>query len=124
MSQEQGLHLRKQVGNRVRTARESLGWTQADLARRAGVSQNTVGSIENGKHQAQPQKLRLVLDALGLSPMGDATWLNTEGVPADAQAFLTVLAARLSVLDENQRARLMARVYPILLVEDIEANSN
>jgi transcriptional regulator with XRE-family HTH domain len=114
---------RVQVGHRVRHARESLGWTQAVLAKRAGISQNTVLSIENGKHQAQPTKLRQVFDALGLSPLGDTTWLNTEGVPADAQAFLTVIAARLAAItDENRRARLMARVYPMLLVDDLVDN--
>lgn len=112
---------RVQIGNRVRHARESLGWTQAALARRAGVSPNTVLAIENGKHMALAVKLRAVFDALGLSPLGDVTWLNADGVPADAQTFLTVAAARLAVLSEEHRMRLIARVYPMLLVDDIEA---
>jgi transcriptional regulator with XRE-family HTH domain len=113
---------RVQVGNRVRRARESLGWSQAALSRRAGVSPNTVLAIENGKHMTQAQKLRQVFDALGLSPVGDATWLNADGVPADAQTFLTVAAARLAAMSEDHRTRLIARVYPILLVDDIEAD--
>lgn len=111
---------RAQIGHRVRHARESLGWSQAALARRAGVSPNTVLAVENGKHTTQPAKLRQVFDALGLTPLGDVTWLNADGVPADAQTFLTVAAARLAAMNEDHRMRLIARIYPMLLVDDLE----
>jgi len=110
---------RLKVGERVQQAREHLGWSQAVLAKNAGVSENTVSSIERGKHRTQPEKLRAVLDALGLAaPLGDITWLNMEDVPKDVQVFLTVVAQRLTGLDDHHRARLLARVYPMLLVDD------
>ncbi|WP_370177067.1 helix-turn-helix transcriptional regulator [Alteriqipengyuania sp.] len=34
--------------NRVRSARDDRGWTQAELARRMGVSRKTVNTVENG----------------------------------------------------------------------------
>jgi len=37
------------VRNRLKDLRAQRGWTQADLAARAGVSRQTINSIEKGK---------------------------------------------------------------------------
>ena len=34
--------------NRLREARAAAGWTQAELARRVGVSRKTINTVENG----------------------------------------------------------------------------
>jgi putative transcriptional regulator len=34
--------------NRLREERARLGWTQAELAERAGVSRKTINTVENG----------------------------------------------------------------------------
>ena len=36
--------------NRVRTWREQAGWSQGELARRLGVSRQTVNSLETGRY--------------------------------------------------------------------------
>lgn len=108
---------RKEVGARVRQARNDRGWSQGRLAEEAGVTENTVLSIEQGRRQTQAAKLRAVLDALGMpAPIDDA--LSLDGVPEDARIFLKVAAQRLKVLDETERARVLARAYPALLVTD------
>lgn len=38
------------VKNAIRDRRIALGWTQADLAERLGVSRQTVNAIETGKY--------------------------------------------------------------------------
>jgi putative transcriptional regulator len=38
----------QRLGNRLKQARASLGWTQADLAQRVGVSRKTINTVENG----------------------------------------------------------------------------
>jgi putative transcriptional regulator len=35
--------------NRIRVLRAERGWSQAELAERAGVSRNSINSIENGR---------------------------------------------------------------------------
>lgn len=53
------------------TARlDELGWSQADLVRRSGLSDPTVRSLMNGKLRGTPRKpsLRKLCDALGWSP--------------------------------------------------------
>lgn len=36
------------LGNTLKAARARLGWTQADLAQRVGVSRKTINTVENG----------------------------------------------------------------------------
>lgn len=51
--------------NRIRAARQSLGWTQNDLARKAGISARTIHAIEKGRPCRQATKRR-ILNALGV----------------------------------------------------------
>jgi DNA-binding XRE family transcriptional regulator len=51
--------------NRIRAARQALGWTQADLARRAEVSTRTIHAVEKGQVCRQSTK-RHILNALGV----------------------------------------------------------
>lgn len=36
------------LANNLRAERERLGWTQAELAERIGVSRKTINTVENG----------------------------------------------------------------------------
>jgi len=38
------------VRNRLRVLRAELGWSQAELAQRLGVSRQTVNAVETGKY--------------------------------------------------------------------------
>jgi len=40
--------LNEQLGNCLKDRRGELGWTQAELAERVGVSRKTVNTVENG----------------------------------------------------------------------------
>jgi len=106
---------RREVGDKVKQARLERGWSQARLAKEAGVSENTVISIERGVRATQAGKLRPVLDALGLATPPDGS-LDLEGVPEDVRIFLRVASQRLSVLGEQDRARVLADIYPRLMM--------
>lgn len=51
--------------NRIRAARQALGWTQNELASRAGVSPRTIHAVEQGRSCRQATKRR-ILTALGV----------------------------------------------------------
>jgi len=51
--------------NRIRAARQALGWTQNELAKRAGVSARTIHAVEKGRPCRQATK-RHILNALGV----------------------------------------------------------
>ena len=57
--------------NRIRAARQALGWTQNDLARRAHVSPRTIHAVEKGRPCRQATKRR-ILAALSV-PWEDRT---------------------------------------------------
>jgi transcriptional regulator with XRE-family HTH domain len=51
--------------NRIKAARQALGWTQNELARKAGISARTIHAIEKGRPCRQATK-RCILGALGV----------------------------------------------------------
>jgi transcriptional regulator with XRE-family HTH domain len=51
--------------NRVRITRQTIGWTQNELAERAGVAPRTVHAVEKGRPCRQETKRR-ILTALGV----------------------------------------------------------
>lgn len=53
------------TGARIRAARERLGWSQADLAKRASTSQANVHRVEAGQVE-HSRYLAAILEALGL----------------------------------------------------------
>ena len=62
--------------NRIRAARQALGWTQNDLAARAGVSTRTIHAIEKGRPCRQATK-RHILNALGVPWEARADYFTT-----------------------------------------------
>ena len=52
--------------NRIRAAREALGWTQNELALKAEISPRTIHAVEKGQDCRQATK-RKILIALGVA---------------------------------------------------------
>ena len=56
------------LASRVRTARVRYGMSQAELARRIGVSKNTMNHIESGKTpDPAASRIKAIADVLGVS---------------------------------------------------------
>jgi len=51
--------------NRIRAARQALGWTQNELAQKANVSPRTIHAVEKGRACRQATKRR-ILSALSV----------------------------------------------------------
>lgn len=64
------------IGQRIKAAREHLHMSQAELARRVGVSAGTIGNHESGARD-KPRELNAIASALGI----DAAWLEHGGGP-------------------------------------------
>jgi len=59
---------RERFGERLKRFRESRGWSQRELAQRAGIPQPTVGYLETGRRSGLTvETARRIADALGVS---------------------------------------------------------
>lgn len=56
------------IGKRVVQLRERIGWSQNELARRAGISQSTLSDIENNVNGPNSSTLYKLANALGCTP--------------------------------------------------------
>src|SRR5262245_9572984 len=71
-------------GQKVRAYRMRLGWSQEDLAGRAGVDVKTVGNIETGRTQPRPSTIRLLIHALQLNDRDHADFYANATAPRPA----------------------------------------
>ncbi|BBP95937.1 hypothetical protein BSFA1_10660 [Burkholderia sp. SFA1] len=62
------------IGKRLIEAREKRGWSQEELADKAGVSQGTIGHLESGRNKSST-KLSQIAAALGVT----VEWLTGSG---------------------------------------------
>jgi transcriptional regulator with XRE-family HTH domain len=65
------------ISLRIRELREARGWSQAELAERAGVRQATISTLETGKARRLLDVLERIAEALEVAPAK----LLGEGVP-------------------------------------------
>ncbi|MEZ4333801.1 MAG: helix-turn-helix transcriptional regulator [Myxococcota bacterium] len=79
--------------NRIRAARQALGWTQNDLAERANVSPRTIHAVEKGRACRQATK-RHILNALGVPwEMRDEYFVRVRSVRPTPAAAVEVRTA-------------------------------
>ncbi|MDP2771960.1 MAG: helix-turn-helix domain-containing protein, partial [Nocardioides sp.] len=65
-------------GERLRRQREAAGYSQEQLAQRAGLSANAIGALERGERKRPyPDTLRRLAEALGLDEESRASWSAT-----------------------------------------------
>ena len=80
--------------NRIRAARQALGWTQTDLAKKANVSPRTIHAVEKGRPCRQATK-RHILNALGVPwEMRDEYLVRARSVRPVAASVRPVQPAR------------------------------
>ncbi len=57
----------RDLGNRLRTRREKLGWTQVELGDRCELHRTFIGSVERGERNVSILNLRNICGVLRLS---------------------------------------------------------
>ena len=56
------------IGLRIKSARESLGFSQIDMHNKTGLSRTVLINYEAGRHKPSAREIKLICDALHLSP--------------------------------------------------------
>ena len=96
------------AGLLVREARARTGWSQRELARRAGTSQSVVARIEAGRTKPGSETLGRLLAAAGFE-------LRTELVPLPVvETHMLEDVARILALTPEQRLREVGNVSRFL----------
>ena len=54
------------AGDRIREARRQAAITQAELAEKSGISEDSINKLEGGRHSPRPTTLRKLAAALGV----------------------------------------------------------
>ena len=62
------MNLRERVAKNIMDRRKSVGLSQENLARRAGISRAYVGKIENARFSASIDTIEKIACALGVEP--------------------------------------------------------
>src|ERR1700722_15762155 len=65
---------RASLARKLIIERTARGWSQAELARRAGVRLETVNRLERAKHTADPATAKKIQRALSAHPAAGANW--------------------------------------------------
>lgn len=62
-------NVRRKLGERLRTAREKAGLTQAQVAEKAGVNANYYAVVERGAGNLSVEKLNRIMRVLGIKSL-------------------------------------------------------
>jgi transcriptional regulator with XRE-family HTH domain len=91
------------LGARMRSRRLEKGWTQEQLARRAGTNQAVIQKIENGR-SLRPRKIDQIAAELNVSP----AWLmfGSQATPTSLDPEAVTIAESWSQLPEPHRSRI------------------
>ncbi len=79
VTDDEWLEIRK-AGNRIKRLRHVKGMTQPDLAEKAGLSRNFLGTVERGRQVPSMLILLRIADGLGVDIariVSDAAWGDT-----------------------------------------------
>lgn len=87
----------KSLGERIKTRRQELGFTQDVLAVKANISKGFLSDLENGKRNVSAEKLLDLADVLGLSLDYLMKGEETSPTPVDIN-----IPAQLSELAERE----------------------
>lgn len=67
MTEEQKQAIRDRIGVRIYNLRKLKGYTQQELADRAGIQRTHLGRIENGKYAVTFETIQAIAEALGMT---------------------------------------------------------
>ncbi|MFO0806146.1 MAG: helix-turn-helix transcriptional regulator [Gemmataceae bacterium] len=105
------------VGERIRKRRTELGWTQDQLAQKAGISKSFLSDLENGKRSVSADNLLDIARVLSLSL--DYLMKGEETEPKSAEVQIP---ASLAAFAEEERLTFKQTIALLRMREQIVAH--
>lgn len=119
------MNYKKEIGSRIKTAREKRGWSLAELEKQTGgrLSKSRIGNYEQGTRMPGPEEANLLASALGV----DAAFLmclQQQFTPQSLELLRNWMA-----LPEKERLEYFRRIEVLALayrepVPDEKLNAN
>lgn len=81
MTDEQKQETRERIGQRIASLRKLAGFTQEELAFRAGIQRTHLGRIESGKYAVTLETLQAIAEAL---------YMTVDIIHPDLQGFAKI----------------------------------
>ncbi len=103
------------IGKHIIAARTARGWSQGDLAAKAGVSQGTIGHLESGRNQSST-KLPQIASALGLKVEELISGETEKRAPNEETRFSNVVPAPVGL----RRIPLISSVQAGMMTEAVD----
>lgn len=73
------------TGERIKQLRLKYGWTQEQLAQKCGYSgKSVISKVEAATRPVNTEKIKIIADALGVSPSSLVDWESFESLPDDS----------------------------------------
>ena len=88
---------------RLNQAMADADMTQADLARRTGITEASISNYRKGKYEPKHKQIYLLATALNVSP----SWLMGFDLPENESALDTALSALWKELSEDQKKQVL-----------------
>lgn len=67
MTEEMKQQVRERIGNRIAALRKKAGFTQEELALRAGLQRTHVGRIEAGRYAVTLEVVQAIAESIGMT---------------------------------------------------------
>ncbi len=94
------------IGARIVAARENVGLTTPQLARRLGIKAQTLLAWETGQTEPRANRLAMLAGLLGVSPGWLLTGRGDAPISAEGPSDLTAMRAELIALKSSLQANL------------------
>lgn len=104
----------------IARSRESLGWSQEELAFQSGISRNAIQNMESGNSVPKADKVNPLCDALGITPnvlFGYAPESISDLTPELANALNAVISVG-NHMSEDRQKKLAAAINTMIALAD------
>ncbi|MEO1701203.1 MAG: helix-turn-helix domain-containing protein [Pseudomonadota bacterium] len=103
LTPEEAIYVGDTMGGRIVAAREAMGYTTSQLARRLGIKSATLQNWENDRAEPRSNKLFMLAGMLNVSP----TWILTGRgeSPTPIEGDPDIAALRHELLDMRSRCK-------------------
>lgn len=108
------------VGTRISQLRQDRGWTQKELADKAGIGSNHVSRIETGKMQPRRSTLKTFeIDVDDLEALAQVPEKNIEERIAKEDPDLAALISQIPLLSSDQKQALRVTLRSMVAYQKV-----